>query len=464
MINYELTDKNLISDCATKDGKLIDYINTKLFNNNFPIKIVDHRSKYSNDNLFKMKKSNIIFHQNEKYALGSNYKLSISSLVNSKYSGFFSFKLGDKTIQCNYYTILPKNKTDWINDEICNNNYKKFNMNNNSSILYLVSGQNVGFETFNKIKEIGLTYLENRLLVLADLDGLKNLKYSILSSARNGVIKNMLYKSLIKNILINIENIKELYDLNDYIFKKRIEQPLSQKQLLKINKALSKALKKYKAINKVKMFTDVVPRIEVVDSSVEEKKYADYFTKFEIMTTKHIFDTKDVCNIVLLTNAKLTINQTVAINVYLIKNELKDNKEDTDQDFNNEFVENSQITTTDYETKYQNGRIIYKFKLPIGEYGIYFSHKQNADKIVKSNSLIFTVVDDLPKKKERNIKIPNIKVNYVTTGKRIADINEIDNQTYIDIYASHPDLREFIQEYKDNIDEFKEKFAVNLAL
>jgi hypothetical protein len=79
--------------------------------------------------------------------------------------------------------------------------------------------------------------------------------------------------------------------------------------------------------------------------------------------------------------------------------------------------------------------------LPIGEYGIYFSYTDINNKEIDSNSLIFTVVDEIQKKdKEKNIRIPNIKVNYVTTGNRIADIYEADDGTYIDIFASHPDL------------------------
>jgi hypothetical protein len=144
-----------------------------------------------------------------------------------------------------------------------------------------------------------LTYLENRLLIIVNLDGLENLKYSILSSARNGVIKNTLYKSLIKNILGKLKNIDDLYELNDYIFKKRIEQPLSQKQLSKINKALTKALKKHKGLNKIKSFTNLKPKVEVINSITEEKKYNDIFTEFQILTNRHIFDTKSICNITL---------------------------------------------------------------------------------------------------------------------------------------------------------------------
>jgi hypothetical protein len=112
MINYQSVEKYLIDDCITGEGKLIDYVNTKLFDNHFPIKVIDHRDEYSNSNIFELKKFSTNYHRNEEYALGSNYKLLISPLANPKYSGKFSLNLEDKIIECNYYTIIPKHKID----------------------------------------------------------------------------------------------------------------------------------------------------------------------------------------------------------------------------------------------------------------------------------------------------------------------------------------------------------------
>lgn len=424
MIETDVAKKYRDND-ITKPTMFSDYINTELFNVSLPIKIIENRIEY---------KANV--HAQNRNAFGSKMKLHTWKYKRSEFSGTIEIEHKNKVYNLEYYAILPTEEDKWGNDSECRKIYNQFNVHNRP-IIYTVNGQYINGESFIRVKNAGLNFLEYRLLVVIDLDILGSEKYNFFTPDRDRIKNTDITSGFVDKVINVLAKEERLIQLNEIIGQKSLSSKVDSELVENISKNVRDIYRRYlRSSGIVKRSGLGTPMIE------EENVYYDEIKTLEIITKKNEYKIDEQVTIVLKTDANKVVNQAAEIYGFINDKNIFPNK-----------------------TSFMNGRIYYTFhKLRAGDYNIRFEIFDKDSK--KSNIHNFTV---LPEKSESKSEVKsnslNIKINLVEEKELICDLAKTEEEIIVSLCLDHDEMLD-VYGYRSNaqIDELKSALIEPIVL
>jgi hypothetical protein len=435
MYNYDL-DRPLRADLAKPLG-LLSYINTQLYNVPLPIKLVDERKDILSN-----------LHSQNRYVYGSLMKIMTSSNNFEDYSGKFEVEHNGEVFNVDYFVILPVDKEDWPKDKVCEEKIREFN-HYGKSIFYTVNGQYITHENYTKVRNRGLMYLENRLLIEINFDQLHN-KYDYFTSDRNQIIWNKDAKGLIDTIIDRVVGIPKLIELNNEISIMTTQSKIDDEILKDISDQVKNdyldLLTKNNAINK----RIIVPRPKPEPNPLD---LSDEIEFLKISNSKDNYELSERKSVFLQTGAKKYINNLYKNNIDV-------------------FVRDSKglVSSQHILPKVMNGTMIYDLEVFLpGKYSVYF---QSFSLNLKSNEHYFEVSEDLEEKDKVKLKdklnlelsiIDDIDKEFICRNSR-SKINGIETIEIV-INFGHSSLLPLIEGLKeDQVEKFKQENIKPISL
>ncbi len=430
MIETDISKKYRDND-ITKPNKLLDYINTELFNVKFPIKVIENRDQFK-ENVSKQNRN----------SFGSKLKLQTSKNRIDKYCGEITHIFKDKTFTVSYYVILPENEEDWAKDVKCKEKYVEYNCHE-KPIIYTVNGQYINGASFTKLKNKGLNFLQYRLLVNVDLDKIGKEKYNLFTSDRSRIKETEKAKGLEDNIVELLSKQEPLISLNKMISEKSISSGIDDEMRKEIEDSVKEEYLDF--LNK-----DTMPGGKPEGSNLggekEEIEYYDEIRHLEITNSK----------------AEYYENEKISININTLAR--KDINKKTNFDF---FINEKNAT---FSPTFLNGRMIYTIdNLEIGKYEIYIV---TTDYKHESNKYSFEIIQgESLKKKQGKVNSSSLDINIQTVENKdyiceVSKHNE-ENKHKINVFVcfDHEELSYIFNGRKSyEIDEIKWKLLKPIAI
>lgn len=431
MFDYEI-DVELRSNEITKPIGLLSYINTQLYNVPLPVKLVDNR-----------KNMLVNIHSQPKYSYGTHLKMMTSSNNIQEYNGFFEIDHHNRMFKVNYYIILPSEIDDWPKDKVCEKKFKEFS-HHGKSIFYTVNGQYITHEHYTKIRNRGLMFLENRLLVEINLDQLED-KYDYFTSDRNQVIGNELSRGLLERVIEKLVTTDKLISLNNRIAEMTTKSKIDNVIVKEISEEVKREyLELLDDDNEVVVPSPIIeppkPKVEI--------EYADEIKYLIIDNKKDIFEKSSRKTIFLKTDAKKYINDLYKKGIFLYIKSVQ---------------RNNDFKSAKISPKIMNGVLIYDLEIfELGLFQLYFeSFRLN----LKSRTFDFEIIEDTRDETKKKIKdklnleiepIENIDINFICQVTRSLK----ENKEYLKVVINfgHEDVKSMLSGKKE---DFVEKFKQN---
>lgn len=431
MIDTDISPEFRKND-ITKPASFIDYINTELFNVKIPIKLTENRKNFSLNE--KLQKRN---------AFGSFMKLKThKKYVKKDYSGEIDFNFKNKPYNIDYFVILPTKEEDWGSDSKAQDVMKQFNIYCNP-MIFVVNGQTITTQSFQKIKNKGLDYLKYRLLIVVNLDVLGNDKYNFFTSDRSKIKENEDTKGLIDAILEKICKLPDLIDINNIIAEKSFSQEIDKDVLDSISEKVKGTYLSF--LNSSKTFKNKPNnRNENKESHTntnKEVEYFDFIKSLSLSPQDKEFYSDEILEFVLSTRANKYINKSKKI------------------DF---FVNNKNLNSL--TPVFMNGRNNYTLKsgvLEVGNYTMYASYfDEKTFNEIKSNEINFKILDAKKPVSEKNFKENNLdlEIKIVVDSELIIDLVKMEKKILIKICLEHEIIKkEVFNGFSDStkLNEFK---------
>jgi hypothetical protein len=431
MIDLEISKRYRERDIA-KPRMLGDYFNIELYATPFPIRTVENRTYF---------KEETEHHQN-RYVYGTKLKLKTwKKYVSEKYSGFIEIVHNGHTYKIEFFTILPSEKSDWINDNKCKETYEMFNIHE-KPIFFTVNGQYINGEYFTKLANRGLSFLKYRVLVHIDLDMLDNEKYQFFTTDRSRIKYSDLTSGFIDKVIKELSENKQLIEINQIIAEMSIEKGLDKEALESLKNDVKSAYEEFLNPQKRKTGynTNPAPKPKPTDELMN-----DYISDLIITNHKNEYFNDESIRIILKTDAYKYVNEKAIIKGYINGKEY--------------YLDNKSV---------MNGRIQYVIdNLNPGEYGLRFIYFYE-DNMIQSNLYDFVVSDEQKKlePKGQNTDL-DLNIEYVKQSEVIVFVSKNLEQKRIDIKLclSHEDLKEiYIGKKENEVAEFKSKLAKPICL
>lgn len=401
MIDMEIPKEYRMND-VVKPGMLGDFINTELYNVALPVKVIENR-----DNFVENKNS-----QN-RISYGSFFKMFTWKYAKKDMFGTIRIEHNNREYKINYYVILPEDKSLWGKDGECKKIFSFFNVHL-QPIIYTVNGQYIADESFTKLKNRGLSFLQYRLLVDINLDVLGKEKYDFFTSDRSKIKDSDLTKGFLDKVIDALVNEPTIKELNDEIANMSVSSNIDESLLKDISNSVKAYYSKYLKSGKVLSSGNGHK-----NTPTDEEIYYDEFQEFKITTSKQIFYSNEAVNIVVTTKAKKSVNDKANILMFI------DGKQ-----YNN------------FTPAYMNGRISYNVNgLKVGMHSIQFDLYDNGELKDRTDNFEFAVVDDIKEKtgKEQKSKDLNFDIKLVDDKELIADIitDDVNKKIIIQLCLTH---------------------------
>ena len=139
---------------------------------------------------------------------------------------------------------MPDDENIWGSDAECKKIYNQLNVHNRP-IIYTVNGQYINGERFLRLKNVGLTFLEYRLLVVIDLDILGSEKYNFFTPDRSQIKNTDITKGFIEKVVDVLAKEEKLINLNEIIGRKSLSTAINEELLYDIARNVSDLYNKY---------------------------------------------------------------------------------------------------------------------------------------------------------------------------------------------------------------------------
>ena len=408
-------DKKYRDNDITKPTMFSDYLNTELFNVPLPVKVIENRMEYKDN-----------FRKQNRYAYGSKLKLETWKYKREEFSGRIEIEHKGNYYKLDYFAILPDDENIWGSDAECKKIYNQLNVHNRP-IIYTVNGQYINGERFLRLKNVGLTFLEYRLLVVIDLDILGSEKYNFFTPDRSQIKNTDITKGFIEKVVDVLAKEEKLINLNEIIGRKSLSTAINEELLYDIARNVSDLYNKYLRPQ------NTVKRTGGGHASLNfEEVYYDELQCLEILTKKSEYKRDEEITIVLKTGANRAINTKSAIYG---------------------FLNNRNLFAT--RTSFANGRIYYTLSnLKPGVYNIYF---ETFEDNMKSNEHSFTVLKE--KSASKDVVSTNtlpLKINEVNEKEIICDVAKTKEGITVSLCLDHDEMSE-VYGYRNGsqIDELK---------
>ena len=420
MIDINLKGRYFSQD-INKPGMFGDYVNTELFNVALPINIRENRREY-------IDKSG----SQNRNAYGAQSRLWTTKYVQKKYSGTFKVNFWDIDCPIDYYTILPVDENNWVNDSKCRETFGMFNTQL-KPIIFTVSGQVIVHKGFTRLKNEGLSFLEHRLLVVINLDVFGPKKYDFFTSNRDGIKDTAEINSFINQIIKELGNLSSLLKINEILQQKAVKGMIDSKFLEDLKKELKDSYLPDQNINQLLSISSDGHHISLDDS----ENFSNIIEKISITTTKSKFYKNHAFSIYLTTSAKKEINNQA---LPKIKGFL-----------GWKYFEPINVNA-------MNGRIKYDYNAAAigpGQYELIYQYFPDHEPVpIESNTLRFEILDENGPEEKTKIRSSSfdIDIKIVTEKEFIADIVKDYNKRQINIYLcmDHEFLKNEIYSYFDS--------------
>lgn len=344
---------------VTKPGMLGDYINTELFNVGLPIKIIDNRLNYINNE-----------HKQNRYSYGSYLKLQTSKYLQKDYCGSISIIHNERSYKIDYFMLLPKDANAWGSESECKKVFEQFNVSYDP-IIYVVNGQMINSESYIKLNNAGLNFLRYRLLVVIDLDVLDNEKYKFFTSDRSQIKSTDLTRGFIDKVIVALSGVDKLKEMNTIIAEKSINSSVDRTLLDDLSKDVKSEYSKYLKNGTLLPSTHGEGHH---NGPTDEEIYEDEIKSLEITSSRRKFyKDQQICMIV-TTHAQKHINEGAIICM---------------------FVDNSEYY--DLMRNFMNGRISYTInagKIKPGMHTMEFVYFKGPNNSLKTQKIVFEVINE----------------------------------------------------------------------
>lgn len=432
MIDAEIP-REFRSNDVTKPGMLYDYINTELYDVSIPIKVIDNRADFTNNS-----------GQQARNSYGSKSKIMTSNHVRKDNKGTISIEHNKREYKLNYYFILPTDQNDWAKDSKCKEVYTQFNVHLDP-IIYTVNGQYISSEGFTKLKNVGLSFLQYRLLVEINLDILGKDKYRFFSTDRSSIKDSDLTKGFLDRVIKALKEEEKIQQMNDLIASQSVNANIDNNLIKDISSNVKSIYNKYLKNNSSIKILKPGSKSNLTSENI----YYDEIKRFEITTTKNTFFKNESINIIITTDAKKSINEQAKI--YMILN---------GRQYDNYF------------SSAMNGRIQYTLNdLNPGNYIMQFDlyNKENS-LLMQTDEFEFNVLNiDKSEKPNGTNKDLDLEIQVVDDKELIIDVekNMEDKKITILECLTHDSLISNIYGKNANTDEIesiKKEFIEPLAL
>ncbi|MEG0034765.1 MAG: hypothetical protein RSC93_07885 [Erysipelotrichaceae bacterium] len=399
MIETEIS-KEFRDNDVSKPGMLGDYINTELFNVPLPVKLIENRADYTSND-----------HAQNRNSFGSYMKLYTWKYARKQYCGSISIEHNRNQYNISYYIVLPDDEEKWGSDSECKKIYRQINVHMNP-IIFTVNGQYISSEGFTKVKNAGLSFLQYRLLIEINLDGLGTEKYKFFTSDRSQIQNSDLTRGFVDKVIKVLREESRLFEINDIIAEKSINTQVDSELINNISSNVKNIYSKY-----LKGGTLILtPRGGHVGTTTDEEVFLDHVEELKITSAQHEFYKDENIKVFLSTKAKKSVNEVSNIILYI------DGK-----------------ANYDIIPSFMNGRIQYVItssKIIIGEHDIEFIFFPESGDMMKSNLYSFDIIDEKsPTSETKNNKSLNIEVHLVDEKELIIDVSKDDMEKKIDIYV-----------------------------
>ena len=300
MIEMDISKEYRMND-ITKPRMLYDYINSELFNVSIPIKVIENRANY----VMNLKTQ-------DRYSYGSYLKLhTYKKYVNLNYSGSIKIDYKNNAYNIEYFVILPSNEEDWGRDAKAKEVFGMFNTNLNP-IIYTANGQMINSEPFTRLKNVGLSMLKYRLLVIINLDVLGIEKYRFFTTDRNQIKSTDDTKDFLDKVIYELAREENLLSINNLIADKAIDGSVDNELLSEISNDVKGLYNKY-----LKGGSILHGRKGVRTVNPSEEEFFDHITKLEITTTQKTYYRNETVRIIVETGATKSVNENSLIYIYL---------------------------------------------------------------------------------------------------------------------------------------------------
>lgn len=400
MIETDISKDYRTNDIA-KEHMLINYIDTNLFNVGLPVKIIENRAN------FRENESN----QN-RYAHGTFARLQNSKYVKKDWSGTLKVEVNNQTYNIDYFVILPEDENKWGSMSESKQIFQRLNVTENP-IIYTVNGQTITSESFNKFKNAtGLNFLQYRLLIVINLDVLGMEKYKFFTSDRARIRETDKTRGFLDKVFEAIRNIEDLKEINRIVSEKAITHDIDNDLTQEIGE-------KVKSIyNKMLKGGNVVPtpghRHRVTPD--EEEDYLQEIKELEISMANTQFYCDQNINIILKTGAQKHVNESAMI--YMLLNDK---------------------AYYSFSASFMNGRIQYTVNgksLKPGVYQIQYQYYKDNKLTLESNKVAIEIINEktpILENKERN-KIFDFHIHHLDEQELICDVIKDEVEKKVDIY------------------------------
>lgn len=412
----------------TKPRTLSDYINTQLFNVGLPIDLIDNRKNFQGN-----------AHTQDRNAYGTFMKLKTwKTYVHDEYSGTLKVLINNQTYNVDYYMILPAKEEDWGNDHKAEDAMRQFNVTGDP-VIYTVNGQTITTESFTKIKNAGLNFLRNRLLVVINLDVLGIDKYKFFTSDRARIKDTDKTKGFFDQVVKALSEVEKLKEINSIIADKSINESVDTDTVNEIASDVKSDYNKYLKGGATLKVNTKTPHEHIVP----DEEYLDHIEALTLNMAKTTFYIDQIINVVLKTGAQKYVNN--AAKIYF-------------------FIDGKSFYSA--TPSYMNGRIQYSFSATatgcgVGKHVIkfcLFDEKRYCFSL-ESNEIAIEILDQRAPVNERiqRDKVLDLKILMVSEATLICDIakNETDKTILAKLCLDSDELRAEVYGLAASDDEVK---------
>lgn len=435
MFDYDIK-KELRNNEITKPLGLLSFINTELYNVPLPVKLVDLRKDMLQN-----------IHSQSRYSYGTLMKMMTSRNNIKDYNGAFEIEYLNSIFKVNYYVILPQDELDWSNDSICAEKFREFS-HHGKTLFYSVNGQYITHEHYTKIRNRGLMYLENRLLVEVNLDQLED-KYDYFTSDRNQVIQNDLSRGLIEKVIEKLVTTDKLISLNNKIAEMTTKSKIDKEIISQISEEVKN---EYLDLLKPEHKVIIKPKSDTPPEPGPNKEYLEEIEYFNIDNKKDVFEQEERKSIFLSTGAKKYINNLHKNNIFTF------------------IKSNGEYKSTEILPKVMNGIMIYD--LEIFDLGIYSLYFESFELGLKSNVFDFEIIANSEDKDKNNLKdklnleiIPIDDINKDFVCQVTRDLKEKIEYLKVVINFGHKDVLPLIRgKNEESTEKYKQTNIKPIAL
>jgi hypothetical protein len=416
----------------TKPNSLWDLINTELFDVRFPVKVIENRRDFRSKDDVQNRNS-----------FGSHLRIKTSKYYKREYSGNFTIDYSNRPVKIEYYSILPEKETEWGLDSECSRVFELINVHA-ETVIYLVNGQYIKGEGYTKIKNKGLPFLKNRLLVVVNLDELGKEKFDFFTTDRSRIKDTDWTRGLFETVVDNLVANNNLISLNDNIAEKVRDRKIDVDVLESVSKRVKNLYKNFK-IPSEKVFIKEHP--STTPTITKTITYNDFITSLLITNKKENFFSNQKIILFLKTNANRATNNSSRITMYI-----------------------NDVAYYDYTVIFLSGAIQYNLdsKLSSGNYMVRFEYITSKSELIESNNYNFNVLEDkIPEETDINNDL-NLEIVPIVDSEYIVDLikNKDLKKITVNINLSSPLLSEIYGKTSNqsNVELIKNYFIDSLVL